>query len=80
MAYTLNLQCGCRVDVLMHPVSGLPRTRIVRARGVDCTIRRHTVGVEVGLWDPVRKPAETAPPDRDDLDGAPTFRLTLDLD
>ena len=59
MSYTLVLQCGCVVYVSCHPRTRIAHTRIIQARGEQCGVRRHEVGLRLFLWeilpDPVHR-------------------------
>ena len=59
MSYTLVLQCGCVVYVSCHPKTRIAHTRIIQARGAQCGVRRHEVGLRLFLWeilpDPVHR-------------------------
>jgi hypothetical protein len=51
MSYRLTLHCGCLVHVSCHPATRIVRTRVIEARGLRCTTRRHDPGVRVYLWE-----------------------------
>jgi len=51
MSYDLALSCGCVVYVSCHPVTGIAHTRVIQARGPDCRVRRHEVGLRLFLWE-----------------------------
>jgi hypothetical protein len=51
MSYTLTLHCGCVVYVSCHPKTRVAHTRIVQARGRECTVRNHDIGHRLYLWE-----------------------------
>jgi hypothetical protein len=51
MSYTLRLQCGCVVYVARNPHTGVAHTRVIETRGAGCGVRRHEVGLRLGVWD-----------------------------
>ena len=51
MSYTLRLQCGCVVYVARNPHTGVAHTRVIEKRGPSCAVRKHEIGVRLGLWD-----------------------------
>jgi len=62
MSYTLTLPCGCIVYVACHPISHVAHTRIIERRGPCCHVRRHEVGVRLGLWEILPDPHHQACP------------------
>lgn len=51
MSYILTLDCGCNVAVSCDPKTQGAQTRILETRGSSCTVRKHTVGLRLFLWD-----------------------------
>jgi len=62
MSYDLALSCGCVVYVSCHPVTRVAHTRVIQARGLQCRVRRHEVGLHLYLWEllPEREDAGVA--------------------
>jgi len=61
MSYTLVLQCGCVVYVSCHPKTRLAHTRIIQARGAQCGVRRHEIGLRLFLWEILPDPVHRTP-------------------
>jgi hypothetical protein len=51
MSYTLTLQCGCVVYVSAHPKTRIAHTRVIQSRGINCSVRRHEIGLRLFLWE-----------------------------
>ena len=59
MSYNINLPCGCSVYVACHPATRLAHTRIIQARGAQCRVRRHDVGIRLYLWEILPDPSHS---------------------
>jgi len=64
MSHNLTLECGCVVYVSAHPETGVAHTRIIQARGNDCRVRRHEVGLRLSLWELLPDPNTAVEIDR----------------
>jgi len=60
MSYDLALRCGCVVYVSCDPVTGIAHTRVIQARGPECRVRRHEVGLRLFLWELLPEPEDGA--------------------
>jgi len=47
MSYTVALECGCVVYVSCDPATGVPHTRVLEYRALDCRVRSHDVGARL---------------------------------
>jgi hypothetical protein len=74
MSRVLTLQCGCVVCILSDEHTGITEKRVLEARGSECHIRGHEVGVRVYLWDllPPKRSARCSTPAQNG--SAPTER------
>jgi hypothetical protein len=63
MSYTITLRCGCVVYVSCHPDTQIAHTRVIEARGAECSERRHERGVRLTVDQTTTGVRETRPRD-----------------
>jgi hypothetical protein len=75
MSYNLSLSCGCVVYVSCHPRTRVAHTRVIEARGAECGVRRHEVGLRLYLSELLPQPIRRAVEWDDTRGNSSDFRL-----